>query len=170
MLWEKVAQMPLLTLIFLGLGWPWVGEFDGFILIFTCFPTQHNLVNRKHPVLSVVKKFGFCAISVEIKRFRILSVFEKRNFCTRRENQRLHPLCSREKQPFDSPLSRKISFCTLSLHCGENRRLHSLCCRQNQLGNQSKGACFLACYTISGTWYTVSVQRNCPHNIILWTL
>ena len=38
-------------LIFLGLGWPWVGEFVGFILvvIFTCFPTQHNLVNRKHP-------------------------------------------------------------------------------------------------------------------------
>ena len=28
-MWEKVAQMPLLTYIilhFLGLGWPWVGE------------------------------------------------------------------------------------------------------------------------------------------------
>ena len=33
----------------LGLGWPWVGKFVGFILIFTCFPTQYNMVNRKHP-------------------------------------------------------------------------------------------------------------------------
>ena len=30
------------NLFFLGLGWPWVGEFVGFIIIFTCFPTQHN--------------------------------------------------------------------------------------------------------------------------------
>ena len=37
------------NLIFLGLGWPWVGKFVGFIIIFTCFPTQENLVNRKHP-------------------------------------------------------------------------------------------------------------------------
>ena len=28
---------------FLGLGWPWVGEFVGFMIMFTCFPTQHNL-------------------------------------------------------------------------------------------------------------------------------
>ena len=28
-------------LIFLGLGWPWVGEFVGFIVMFICFPTQH---------------------------------------------------------------------------------------------------------------------------------
>ena len=39
-----MAQMPLLTSFFLGLGWPWVGEFDGFIIIVTCFPTQQNLV------------------------------------------------------------------------------------------------------------------------------
>ena len=39
-----MAQMPAFNVIFLGLGWPWVGEFDGFITIFTCFPTQHNLV------------------------------------------------------------------------------------------------------------------------------
>ena len=33
------------NLIFLGLGWPWVGEFDGFITITSiCFPTQQNLV------------------------------------------------------------------------------------------------------------------------------
>ena len=36
------------NLIFLGLGWPWVGEFVGFIIVFTCVPTQHSLVNRKH--------------------------------------------------------------------------------------------------------------------------
>ena len=38
-------------LIFLGLGWPWVGKFDDFIIIFICFPTQHNLVCRKHPTV-----------------------------------------------------------------------------------------------------------------------
>ena len=37
------------NLIFPGLGWPWVGEFVGFIVIFICFPTQQNLVYRKHP-------------------------------------------------------------------------------------------------------------------------
>ena len=34
---------------FSGLGWPWVGECVGFILIFTCFPTPQNLVNCKTP-------------------------------------------------------------------------------------------------------------------------
>ena len=38
-----------LPIFFWGLGWPWVGDVDGFILIFICFPTQHNLVYRKHP-------------------------------------------------------------------------------------------------------------------------
>ena len=42
---EKVAQnATFLTYFFLGLGWPWVGEFDGFIIIFICFPTQQKLV------------------------------------------------------------------------------------------------------------------------------
>ena len=38
------------NLIFLGFGWPWVGEFFGFI-IFIRFPTQQNLVYRyrKYP-------------------------------------------------------------------------------------------------------------------------
>ena len=27
------------NLIFLGLGWPWVGEFVGFIILLICFPT-----------------------------------------------------------------------------------------------------------------------------------
>ena len=38
-----------LTYFFLGWVWPWVGEFVGFIIIFTCIPTQQDLVNRKHP-------------------------------------------------------------------------------------------------------------------------
>ena len=37
------------NLFFHWLGWPWVGEFVGFIIIFICFPTQHNLVYRTHP-------------------------------------------------------------------------------------------------------------------------
>ena len=34
----------------LGLGWPWVGEFVGFVIMFRGFPTQQHLVYRKHPV------------------------------------------------------------------------------------------------------------------------
>ena len=37
------------NLIFLGLGWPSVGEFVGLIIIFACFSTQNNLVSRKYP-------------------------------------------------------------------------------------------------------------------------
>ena len=50
LLWEKVAPNAAFHLIFLGLGCPWVGEFVGFILLLTCFPPQHDLVNRKHPL------------------------------------------------------------------------------------------------------------------------
>ena len=50
LLWEKVAKMPLLTYFFLGLGWPWLGEFVGFIVILICFPSRHSLVNRKHRI------------------------------------------------------------------------------------------------------------------------
>ena len=52
LLWEKVAQTPLSTYFFLVLGWPWAGEFVAFIMTFRCFPTQQNLVNRKHPILA----------------------------------------------------------------------------------------------------------------------
>ena len=31
------------NLLFLGWGWPWVGEFDGFIIISICSPTRQNL-------------------------------------------------------------------------------------------------------------------------------
>ena len=46
--------MPLLADFFIGLGWPWVGELIGFIIIFVCFPTQQNLVNRIHPIGQIV--------------------------------------------------------------------------------------------------------------------
>ena len=44
----KSGPIATFNLFFLGLGWPCVGEFDGFIIIFACFPTQQNLVYRQH--------------------------------------------------------------------------------------------------------------------------
>ena len=49
LLWEKSGLSATFDLIFLGLGWPWVVEFVGFIVIFICFPTQQSLVHRRHP-------------------------------------------------------------------------------------------------------------------------
>ena len=46
---EKTWPNATFDLVFLGLSWPRVGEFVGFIVIFICFPTQQNLVNRKDP-------------------------------------------------------------------------------------------------------------------------
>ena len=40
------------NLNFLGLDWPWVGEFGGHMILFMCFPTQQNMVNRKHPIVT----------------------------------------------------------------------------------------------------------------------
>ena len=51
LLWEKRGPNATFNLFFLGLGWPWVGEFVGFIVKFRYFPTQPNLVNRKHPIV-----------------------------------------------------------------------------------------------------------------------
>ena len=45
---KKSGPNATFSLFFLGLGWPWVGEFDGFMLIFVLFSTQYNLVDRKH--------------------------------------------------------------------------------------------------------------------------
>ena len=56
------------NLIFLGLGWPRVGEFDGFFIIFICFPTQQNLVNRQHPNIDVQ--------SVLIFRIRVVLFYQ----------------------------------------------------------------------------------------------
>ena len=47
----KSGRNATFNVIFHGLGWPWVGEFVGFIILFTYFPTQQNLVNRKHPIV-----------------------------------------------------------------------------------------------------------------------
>ena len=41
--------MPRFNLFFLGLGWLWVGEFVGFMIVLLWFLTQLRLVNRKHP-------------------------------------------------------------------------------------------------------------------------
>ena len=46
----KSGPNAIFNLFFLGwLSWPWVGEFVGYIIIFTCFPTQQNVVHRKQP-------------------------------------------------------------------------------------------------------------------------
>ena len=42
------------NLFFLGLGWPWIGEFVGFIMILTCFPSEQSLVYRKHRIYGVI--------------------------------------------------------------------------------------------------------------------
>ena len=44
----KSGQNATLNLIFLGLDWPWVEEFVGFMVMFICLLTKQNLVNRKH--------------------------------------------------------------------------------------------------------------------------
>ena len=36
----KSGPIATFNLFFLGLGWPWVGELVGFIIIVICFPTQ----------------------------------------------------------------------------------------------------------------------------------
>lgn len=46
---EKVAKFLFSAYFFLGsVGFGLVGEFVGFRTIFTCFPTQPSLANRKH--------------------------------------------------------------------------------------------------------------------------
>ena len=47
----KSGPIATFNLFFIGLGWPWVGEFVGFIIIFTCFPTQHNFGKSQNTVL-----------------------------------------------------------------------------------------------------------------------
>ena len=44
LLWEKSCLNATFNLIFLVLGWPWVGDLVGFMTMFTCFPTEHILV------------------------------------------------------------------------------------------------------------------------------
>ena len=45
----KSGPIAPFNLIFLGLDWPRVGEFVGFILISIFFQTQHNLVKSQTP-------------------------------------------------------------------------------------------------------------------------
>ena len=44
----KSGPTATFNLNFLGLGWP-CREFVGFMIVFIWFPTQQNLINRKHP-------------------------------------------------------------------------------------------------------------------------
>ena len=62
MLWEKVALNATFNLFFLGLGWPWVGEFDDFTI--TCmFPnptefgiSQNNVLCGYHGCFRAVSR------------------------------------------------------------------------------------------------------------------
>ena len=45
-----LKPIKVVLLGWLGLAWPWVGEFVGFTIIFVCLLTHPNLVHRKHPV------------------------------------------------------------------------------------------------------------------------
>ena len=71
-------------LIFLGLRWPWVGEFVGFIIAFTCFPTQQNLVNRKHPLSFAITFTGTCLRLYPLKLYTSLpGIYAGRYACYR---------------------------------------------------------------------------------------
>ena len=55
-LWEKTSPNATFNLFFLGLGWPWVGEFVGFITIFYMLsdPTEFSTIaNTLLPVRMV---------------------------------------------------------------------------------------------------------------------
>ena len=65
----KSGPIATFNLLFLELGWPWVGEFVGFVLKFKCFPTQHKLVYRKHryaTVTVVVAVIVFVVVTVHV--------------------------------------------------------------------------------------------------------
>ena len=57
---------------FLGLGWPWVGEFVGFIIVIS-FPTHHNLVNRMHPNTRIPTKVILDGLKRNMSRGNSLS-------------------------------------------------------------------------------------------------
>ena len=67
---EKSGPKATFNLFFLRLGWPWVEEFVGFMVIFTCFPTQQNLVNRKHPIGGLVGR------SVDGRSIRLFAIYQ----------------------------------------------------------------------------------------------
>ena len=57
----KTGPNATFNLFFLRLGWPWVGEFVGFITIFICVPTQHKFGISQTPqytTVSVVPVFA----------------------------------------------------------------------------------------------------------------
>ena len=67
----KRGPKATVNLFFLGLGWPWVGEFVGLILIFVSFPTQQDMVYRKHPSRrSLVFTWYSSTTSVKMQRLQ----------------------------------------------------------------------------------------------------
>ena len=64
---KKVPQVWALCL-FLGLGWPWVGEFVGFIIIFLCFPTQNNRPKKTQVVGLNIRRL-ICSTSVRFVQY-----------------------------------------------------------------------------------------------------
>ena len=52
-----MARMPLFNLTFLGLGWPWVGEFVGFINNIYVF-SNPTLLGRSQTPLYLPRSWG----------------------------------------------------------------------------------------------------------------
>ena len=51
--------------------WPWVGESVGFIIVFVCFPTQQNMVNRKHPISCHWPSYLVCSLACYIPAIHV---------------------------------------------------------------------------------------------------
>ena len=65
--------MSLLAYFFLGLGWSWVGEFVGFIIIFSRFPTQQNSGIQSNTQTVFIPVTVFFLSRNHKKRFVLLS-------------------------------------------------------------------------------------------------
>ena len=75
----KSGPIATFNLIFLGLGWLWVGEFVGFIIILICFPTQDNLVYIANNTICNCHRIR-CALVEDIEKvtvFRRFSVADR---------------------------------------------------------------------------------------------
>ena len=132
--------MPLLTYSFswVGLGWPWVGEFVGFITIFICFPTQPNLVKRKHPNIAVR---GYAPIRlhgvITAVNLRTYTVTPQYRYSSRLQHRyqvyryaAVTPLHRRTVS--DANGQRKPSLWRMKQHRHTNRQMNPFLCRMEQ--------------------------------------
>ena len=66
LLWEKVAQVPLYSIFFLG----WVGRRSGSpsvsLKYWYVFPSQHSLVNDEHPIVCFLCVSVRCVVTAEL--------------------------------------------------------------------------------------------------------